>query len=333
MNTQIKENLESQIKEVERKLKEVEEMKADPELREVAEEEVKKLAEEKRGLETALAQAEGKFEKSHEEGQPEGETDLRAAIVEIRPAAGGEEAAIWAHDLLRMYLRFANSLGWKVAEIDDLVIKVSGTPLLFPDSKLGSDLEHVQGLTTRKLGPYGVLKYEAGVHRVQRVPVTESQGRIHTSTATVAVLPEIGEAELKIEPGDIVFEPFRGAQGHGGQNVNKVATAVRLTHKPTGLVVESRRERYQEQNRRIAMQILMAKLWEWEEEKREKETQGLRQAAVGRGMRAEKIRTYNFPQNRVTDHRVKKSWHNLEAILNGELGKVVGALVGADAAD
>jgi peptide chain release factor 1 len=368
MNSQLQENLRNQLKEVEKKLKETEAMKADPDMEEVADEELKKLEEEKKALEKSLAQARGEFDNGDGEGEIEGETDKRAALIEIRGAAGGEEAKIWANDLLRMYTRFANSLDFKVSELDDLVIKVSGAPLLFPkdaeekrnnrhsgpdpESRSEQILNQVQddgrrvqddvkpdhngnaklGLSQTRLGPYGIFKYEAGVHRVQRVPVTESQGRIHTSTATVAVLPEVSEAEVKIDPSDIVFEPYRAASGHGGQNVNKVATAVRITHKPTGLVVESRRERKQEQNRKIAMDMLLAKLWEMEEEKRESEEQGLRQEAVGRGMRSEKIRTYNFPQNRVTDHRVKKSWHNLEATLDGELGKVVKALLKSEIA-
>lgn len=223
--------------------------------------------------------------------------DFNTIYLEVRPAAGGDEASIWARDILRMYTRFANRRGWKVAEIDSDVIKITGA------------------------GVFNALKNEAGVHRVQRVPETERHGRIHTSTATVAVLPEIQERDVNIRPEDIEFEAYR-AGGHGGQNVNKVSTAVRLVHRPTGIVVTARQERFQEQNRKIAMDILRAKLWERQEEEKEKTISGYR-AAIGRGMRAEKIRTYNFPQDRVTDHRLGKSWGNLEGIVEGNLDKVV----------
>jgi len=168
---------------------------------------------------------------------------------------------------------------------------------------------------------FNLLKNESGVHRVQRIPVTEKRGRIHTSTASVAVLPEIQERDVRIDQRDIEIQFYR-AGGHGGQNVNKVSTAVRITHKPTGTVTTCQQERTQERNRNIAMDLLRAKLWEKEEEKKEKEIAGYR-SAIGRGMRAEKIRTYNFPQNRVTDHRIKKSWKNLDAVIDGDLKKII----------
>ncbi len=220
-------------------------------------------------------------------------------ILEIRGAAGGDEAKIWADDLLRMYLRFAEKKGFKT----DILSK--GTVLI-----KGSDV-------------YRLLKNETGVHRVQRIPQTEKRGRIHTSTATVVVLPEIPENELKINPQDLEWQFYR-ASSHGGQNVQKVATAVRLIHRPTGVVVTCEQERFQEQNRLLALELLRAKLWEQQELKKEATVAGYR-SAIGRGMRAEKIRTYNFPQNRVTDHRLNKSWHNLEDILNGDLGKIIEA--------
>lgn len=218
-------------------------------------------------------------------------------ILEARPGTGGEEAKLWAQELLRMYTRFANSQGWKVSQIDEGVIKISGSEA------------------------YSALQNEAGVHRVQRIPKTERYGRIHTSTATVAVLPEIPESEVKVNPADLDWQFYR-ASSQGGQNVQKVSSAVRLTHRPTGVVVTSQRERLQEQNRALALELLRAKLWEQEELKKEQTIAGYR-SVVGRGMRSEKIRTYNFPQNRVTDHRIQKSWQNLEAILNGELDKVI----------
>jgi len=219
------------------------------------------------------------------------------ALLEIRGAAGGDEAKIWADDLLRMYLRFGEKQGWKTQIISRGVIRLQGTNV------------------------YPLLKNETGVHRVQRIPTTEKRGRVHTSTATIVVLPEIAEAEVKINPQDLDWQFYR-ASSHGGQNVQKVSTAVRLTHKPTGLVVTCEEERFQEQNRQLALELLRAKLWEQEELKKESTLSGYR-SAIGRGMRAEKIRTYNFPQNRVTDHRLGKPWHNLEAIVNGDLKKVV----------
>ncbi|MCJ7804301.1 PCRF domain-containing protein [Patescibacteria group bacterium] len=219
------------------------------------------------------------------------------ALLEIRGAAGGNEAKIWADDLLRMYLRFGEKQGWKTQIISRGVIRIQGTNV------------------------YPLLKNETGVHRVQRIPTTEKRGRVHTSTATVVVLPEIAEAEVKINPQDLNWQFYR-ASGHGGQNVQKVSTAVRLSHRPSGLVVTCEEERFQEQNRQLALELLRAKLWEQEELKKESTLSGYR-SAIGRGMRAEKIRTYNYPQNRVTDHRLGKSWHNLETIVNGDLKKIV----------
>lgn len=219
------------------------------------------------------------------------------AIVEIRAAAGGNEAKIWAQDLLRMYLRFAEKQGWQV-------------------KLLGKGVLHIKGCDA-----YEKLKSESGVHRVQRIPVTEKYGRIHTSTATVAVLPEILEKEIKINPQDLEWQFFR-ASTQGGQNVQKVSSAVRLIHKPTRIAVTSEQERTQEQNRQIAIQLLRAKLWEREETKRQSTIKEQR-AAIGRGMRAEKIRTYNFPQTRITDHRLNKKFYNLETILDGNLEKII----------
>jgi peptide chain release factor 1 len=219
------------------------------------------------------------------------------AFLEIRGATGGDEAKLWGQDLLRMYVRFAARRGWRVNQLSDNTIKISGP------------------------GAFDLLKNESGVHRVQRVPVTEKRGRIHTSTATVVVLPEIKESEIQVNPNDLEWQ-FTRAGGHGGQNVNKVSTAVRLVHKPTGIVVEAREERFQEQNRQIALSLLRSKLWERQEEEKMRTIAGYR-SIIGRGMRAEKIRTYNFPQDRVTDHRIGKSWGKLESIMDGELDKIV----------
>jgi peptide chain release factor 1 len=218
--------------------------------------------------------------------------------IEIRSAAGGDEAKIWASDLMRMYMRYAIKNNWKTRPIEENIVQVAG-PNVFK-----------------------LLENESGVHRVQRVPTTEKRGRIHTSTATVVVLPEIKKGEIEIDPRDLEVQFYRSG-GSGGQNVNKVSTAVRLIHKPTGLVTQCQQERTQLQNREIATDLLKAKLWERQEAEKEKTIAGYR-SAIGRGMRSEKIRTYNYPQNRVTDHRVKKSWGNLDAVINGDLKKIVG---------
>ncbi len=220
----------------------------------------------------------------------------QTAFIEIRGATGGDEAKLWGQDLLRMYIRYAIKKGWKVVPLSDTSVKISG------------------------FGAFDALKNESGVHRVQRVPVTEKRGRIHTSTATVVALPEIKENEVQINPNDLEWS-FTRAGGHGGQNVNKVSTAVRLVHKPTGIIVEAREERFQEQNRQIALSLLRSKLWEKQEEEKLRTIAGYR-SLIGRGMRAEKIRTYNFPQDRVTDHRLGKSFGKLEAIVDGDLDKI-----------
>lgn len=220
--------------------------------------------------------------------------------LEIRPGPGGEEAKLWAADLLRMYTKYAQNQGWRVVLLDEGVIKISGQ------------------------GAYEALKHEAGVHRVQRVPVTEKRGRIHTSTASVAVLTEIPEQQVIIRPEDLELQFYR-ASSHGGQNVQKVSTAVRIRHIPTNIVVTAQSERFQDQNRANALSLLRSKLWEIEEEKRLRAI-GDQRAIIGRAMRNEKIRTYNFLQDRVTDHRLNQSFHNLEAILDGKMEKIIEAM-------
>lgn len=221
------------------------------------------------------------------------------AIMEVRPGVGGDEAKIWADDLLRMYLKFAQKQRWQVDILSKGVLKINGG------------------------NAFKLLQTESGVHRVQRIPTTERYGRVHTSTASVVVLPEASETEIKINPTDLDWQFYR-ASSHGGQNVQKVSSAVRLTHRPTEIVISCEQERFQEQNRQLALQLLRAKLWEREELKKEATVSGYR-SVIGRAMRAEKIRTYNFPQNRVTDHRLKKSWYNLEAIIDGNLDKIISA--------
>lgn len=269
---------------------------SDSELKEMAELELAELNKQKNQIMGNFGVAEPDAE--------EDSLDERNTILQISGAAGGEEAKLWAEELLRMYKRFTERVGIKVEQVDDGVLRVSGD------------------YNGRK--PFSVFKYEAGVHRVQRIPATEKRGRVHTSTATVSVLPELEDIDLHINPGDVVFEAYR-AGGHGGQNVNKVSTAVRIKHIPTGIVVTASTERFQGQNREIAMNLLRAQLWEIEVEKQHSEISSLKSTQVGRGMRSEKIRTYNFPQDRLTDHRINKSWHNLPKIMDGEIEDIINA--------
>lgn len=238
-------------------------------------------------------------------------SQIKAAILEVRAAAGGDEAGLFAQDLYRMYSRFALKRGWKLNQIS---INEGG-------------IGNIKEAIFRIEGPevFKILKYESGVHRVQRVPATESSGRIHTSTATVAVLPEIPERDFYINPKDIKIETFR-ASGHGGQNVQKVETAVRVTHLPSGIAATSQDERSQFQNRERALSVLRSRLYEASEKAKHESIDTTRKFQIGSGDRSEKIRTYNFPQSRVTDHRINKSWHNLESILDGDLEKIISSL-------
>jgi peptide chain release factor 1 len=270
-------------------------------------------------LEIELENLREKAEKLDEEIMmslvPRDPREVGNAIIEIRAGVGGEEAALFAKDLARMYIRFAERKGWKVSIID------------FTESDMGGYKEVV--LLIEGKGAYGLLKFEAGVHRVQRVPITESSGRIHTSAASVVVLPEYEDVKIEVRPEDLKIETFR-AGGAGGQHVNKTESAVRITHIPTGIVVTCQDERSQHQNREKAMRILMARLRDYYEMQREGEIKSLRRIYIGSGDRSEKIRTYNFPQNRVTDHRINFTVYNLENVLDGELDEIINALISAD---
>jgi peptide chain release factor 1 len=242
---------------------------------------------------------------------PRDENDEKDVIVEIRAGAGGDEAALFAADLFRMYSRYAQSKGWAVDIIDS------------NESSIGGFKEIIFEVKGR--GAFSRLKYERGVHRVQRVPVTESSGRIHTSTATVAVLPEASEVEISINPDDLRTDIFHSG-GAGGQNVNKVATAVRITHLPTGIVAVCQDERSQLRNRQKAMAVLRARLLDVEQRKQEAAITEQRRSQVGTGDRSEKIRTYNFPQDRITDHRIGLTLHNLPQVMEGELDRLIDTL-------
>jgi len=248
---------------------------------------------------------------------PKDPYDEKDVIVEIRAGTGGEEAGLFAADLYRMYTRYAENQGW-ATEI-----------LSSNETGVGGFKEVILGVKGR--GAYSRLKYESGVHRVQRVPITESSGRIHTSTATVAVLPEMEEVEVDIEPEDIRIDVFRSS-GHGGQSVNTTDSAVRITHLPTGMVVSCQDERSQLQNRQRAVAILRARLHALKEKERLEERGEERRSQVGTAERSEKIRTYNFPQNRVTDHRINHTSHRLEEILDGDMDEIIDELAIADQA-
>ena len=249
---------------------------------------------------------------------PKDPNDDKSVIVEIRGGVGGEESALFAHSLFRMYSMYAARKGWTVELLN------------YNETELGGVKEADFVINGR--GAYSRMKYESGVHRVQRVPETESGGRVHTSTATVAVLPEMEEVDVQINPADIEMQVYR-ASGAGGQHVNKTSSAVRLIHKPSGIVVACQEERSQVQNREKCMRMLASKLYEQEQQRVESEVTGLRRSQVGTGMRNERIRTYNFPQGRVTEHRVGLTLYKIDSVMDGDLDEIIDALATADQAE
>ena len=297
-----------EYKKVQNDLKDAESMIDDPEMKELAEEE--------------MLEAKNKLPKIEEELKilliPKDPDDDKNIICEIRGGAGGDEAALFAGTLFRMYSMYAEKKHWKIEILNENETGLGG-------------YKEVSFMVTGK-GVYSRMKFESGVHRVQRVPETEASGRIHTSTATVAVLPVVGDVQIDINPADIKLEVFR-ASGAGGQHVNKTSSAVRLIHVPTGIVAECQTQRSQTQNREYAMQLLKSRLYEIEKQKQDSELASERKSQVGSGDRSEKIRTYNYPQGRITDHRIGLSIYQIENFLNGDLDEMIDNLIAADRAE
>src|SRR5689334_14744019 len=296
-----------ELREAERARTEAEFLLSDTELRELAEAELRSLKDRIPGLKQEIRIA----------LLPKDEADERAAILEIRPAAGGDEAALFATELFAMYQKYAALRGWRFEVLE------------YADTELGGLKEGIAEITGRNV--FARLKYESGVHRVQRVPATESQGRIHTSTVTVAVLPEAEEVDVQVDESDLRIDVFR-ASGAGGQHVNKTESAVRITHLPSGIVVAMQEEKSQHKNRAKAMKILRARLYEQQRASLHATRAADRRAQVGTGDRSERIRTYNFPQGRVSDHRINLALYKIDRVMQGELDEFIDALTAEDQA-
>ena len=294
--------------EAERDMQDAQELMSDPEMKELCQQTYQEAKQNKEAL----------CEQLQVLLLPKDPNDDKNVIVEIRGGVGGEESALFAHSLFRMYSMYAASKGWSIELMN------------YSETELGGVKEADFVINGR--GAYSRMKYESGVHRVQRVPETESGGRVHTSTATVAVLPEMEEVDVQLNPQDIEMQVFR-ASGAGGQHVNKTSSAVRLIHKPSGIVVSCQEERSQVQNREKCMRMLASKLYEIEQEKLDSAVTGMRRSQVGTGMRNERIRTYNFPQGRVTDHRVGLTLYKIDAVMDGDLDEIINALATADQAE
>ena len=295
-------------KNAQQEMEDAEELMADPEMKELCQE----------TYASAKAAKEELYEKLQILLLPKDPNDEKSVIVEIRGGVGGEESALFAHSLFRMYSMYAAKQNWSIELLN------------YNDTELGGVKE--ADFIVNGRGAYSRLKYESGVHRVQRVPETESGGRVHTSTATVAVLPEMEEVDVQINPADIEMQVYR-ASGAGGQHVNKTSSAVRLIHKPSGIVVACQEERSQVQNREKCMRMLASKLYEIEQERIESEHTGMRRSQVGTGMRNERIRTYNFPQGRVTDHRIGLTLYKIDSVMDGDIDEIIDALATADQAE
>jgi peptide chain release factor 1 len=292
--------------------KQILENERNEEMVEMVKEEIEKLEKQREQLKKSIDEMEGGTDQFSREILDDSNANAiineNKTLLEIRSGAGGDEAGLFARDLYRMYIRYGENVGWKI------------TQNYINENDAGGIKTIIAEIVGQNV--FNLLKYESGVHRVQRIPVTESSGRIHTSTATVAVLPKIKKVTIEIKPDDLEWEFYRSG-GKGGQNVNKVSTAVRLTHIPTGTIVECQEERYQGRNRDKALEILNSKLYSQMEEQRVSNISDLRSSQVGTADRSEKIRTYNFPQDRITDHRINKNWHSIDRVMDGDIEKIL----------